>query len=244
MRKIFLLLTATITPKSGQKNLLVQDPSERLAEYCNALDFYMPFLGGCISGLIFAENSDYDLQSLAAKYSRGDVEWISTGKFDYPASYHRGYGEFLILNHVMDNSKILKVTERLGDDYLIIKVSGRYRLKNIESFVKFLPADFDFVAEVRRNWVELSVIVWDRKGWYSFLKLASQKFASPMVPEVLLAEYLSAHKDEVKVREWFYVLPYLVGRRGSDGSSYEGRFGLLRYAARLLRYHLKRLTKF
>lgn len=241
MSRKVLLLTATVTPKAGQSNLLIQNPERRLEEYCRALDFYVQFIGSSISGIIFAENSGFDLSILSSRYQVDGIEWISTGCFDYPAEYHRGYGEFLIIDYVITNSVLLEKVKNIDSDCLIIKASGRYKILNFPSFVHFIPNGYDIIAQTKVDWVELSVIVFSLRGWHEFLSSASKRFATPMVPEVILASALADISHDLRVRRWFFLLPYLVGKRGSDGSSYQGNFGFIRYCFRLARYHLGRI---
>lgn len=60
-----VLLTATITPPVNAVQLSRADPSVRLQDYTTSLIFYMEELRkGVISSLIFAENSNSDIQSL------------------------------------------------------------------------------------------------------------------------------------------------------------------------------------
>lgn len=66
MAKNYLLLTATISPEAGQSSLLIQNPEERLLEYDKALQYYhRNFDRLRLSGLIFVENSDFDLSLIS-----------------------------------------------------------------------------------------------------------------------------------------------------------------------------------
>ena len=58
---------------------------------------------------------------------------------------------------------------------------------------------------------------------------------------VLVQANIHAGEVEGLFTAWTW-LPYLVGRRGSDGSRYEGRFGPLRHGWRLARWGLRRMN--
>ena len=90
-----VLLTATITPPINAVQLSRVDPSLRMQDYTTSLIFYLDELRkGVISGLIFAENSDSDIQSLqslvASHPMKDSVEFISFQGLDYPPEYGRG----------------------------------------------------------------------------------------------------------------------------------------------------------
>ena len=108
-----VLLTATITPPINAVQISRVDPSLRMQDYTTSLIFYLDELRkGVISGLIFAENSDSDIQSLqslvASHPMKDSVEFISFQGLDYPPEYGRGYGEFKLVDHVMHHSKLVK----------------------------------------------------------------------------------------------------------------------------------------
>jgi hypothetical protein len=65
MPKNILLLTATINPLSGIPSLARADPLLRLGDYSRSLAFYLTQLGKCLDGIVFVENSAYDISSLA-----------------------------------------------------------------------------------------------------------------------------------------------------------------------------------
>jgi len=56
-----LLMTATITPRSGVPNLARTDPQKRLQHYENSLKFYLPLLNQGVDSIVFAENSNSDV---------------------------------------------------------------------------------------------------------------------------------------------------------------------------------------
>jgi len=135
--KNYLLLTATISPENGQSGLLIKDPRERLLEYEKALQYYYcNFDRLRLSGLIFVENSGFDLGLISSKYPSGNFEWISAPRTSLEGGIHRGYGEFLMIDYAFGNSLNLN---SMGPSDVVWKVSGRYVLKNLGRMIFLRP---------------------------------------------------------------------------------------------------------
>lgn len=228
LKKNYLLLTATIQPQAGQSQLLLANPQARYQEYRKALAFYhRQLVNRSVDGVIFAENSGYDLSALQKEFPHPDLEWISTQGLDYDRSFHRGYGEFLLVDHVHQVSKTLG--QARGDDS-VWKVSGRYILKNLKSVVTKGPKAFDLYIVTQGNWSEMSVMAWSVQGYQTYLKKIWPRFATPMAPELILSEEISrlVPQDPLVVTKETWP-PYLIGKRGTSGTSYQGRFGPVKH---------------
>lgn len=222
------LLTATITPKSNQPNLLLVDPIKRLQEYCQALEFYSALIDSdVIDGVVFAENSGFELRKLAEKYPSPKIEWLGYDDLECSKNFHRGYGELRLIEKCVRDSKTL---ERLDENDAVWKISGRYILENMRSVIKHSNQEFDFYCDTRKGWAEMSVFAWSRLGYNSIVNGLSEKLKSDMAPELILAQVISKNSRSdltlVLKYEW---PPFLVGRRGSDGSSYSGRLSRLKH---------------
>lgn len=84
--------------------------------------------------LVFCENSGADLsflQPLLDKYP-GRVELISYNDNNYDRSFGKGHGELKTIAYAIEKS------EKLKEQNIIHKVSGRYYLSNIQSVIKHL----------------------------------------------------------------------------------------------------------
>ncbi len=118
-----LLLTATVSPRQDQPNLAVVSAVERLDEYRKALAHYTQLLdNGVIRGIIFAENSGYDLAELAAVYPSPGIEWLSIDPAPHAAEFHRGYAEFKLIDSALARSAFW---QRTNSNIRIREVSGR-----------------------------------------------------------------------------------------------------------------------
>jgi len=106
-----LILTATITPKTGVPNLRRSDPALRLQDYSKSLEFYITLLDANVDFIIFCDNSSSDISTLkqaASKKGHKDrVEFISFEGLNYPPDYDRAYGEFILIEYVMEHSDIV-----------------------------------------------------------------------------------------------------------------------------------------
>jgi hypothetical protein len=226
--KNILLLTSTIRPKANQPQLKLADPEERLTDYRQALDFYVRLVEqGVLDKIVYADNSGVDLKCLSERFSADHIEWIGTYDLGYDSSYHRGYGEFRLVDHAFAASRILS---SLGKDDRIWKVTGRYQVKNLANVIAMTPRQFDLYCNVKGDWAEMGFMAWSRVGYERVIKGIWQNFATGKVPELILAEHLKSIPGNIcKVVTSFYWPPFIDGRRGSDGSQFQGRFTRIKF---------------
>lgn len=178
-----------------------------------------------IRGIVFVENSGFDLRVLANKYSDRRIEWISAPQTDLSGGIHRGYAEFKMIEFAFMTSVII-ADLRQGD--VVWKVSGRYLVKNLKRIVKNSPVDYDIYGSLTEGWVELSLISWTKSCFLlHFLPMIEAlKAAAP--PETILAKNLATN-DRISVVARFNWRPLIDGRRGSDGSRYLTELGLIKH---------------
>lgn len=228
-----LLLTATVTPRGGQPSLALQDPAARLAEYEAALRFYADLLErGAIDGILFAENSGYDLASLARRFPSPRIDWLAVSQADYPLHYHRGYGEFLLVDEAVQRSRLVA---EAGEAARLWKVSGRYVVRNLAQVVRWAPRELDFYGAIADQWAEMSVLAWSMAGQRRIVQGLYRHFATGEPPELILFRLLQQPdlRDLAVVRSFTWP-PFIVGRRGSDGSAFQGRLTRYRFALSML----------
>lgn len=230
--KHILLLTATIQPRAGQPSLAVTDPAVRLQEYETALAFYAGLLQrGALHAIVFAENSGFDLGPLAARFPVAGIEWISAPDLDYPLGYHRGYGEFRLVDAAMQRSTHIR---EAGADARVWKVSGRYIVSNLGRVLRWAPRRFDFYCAMKKGWAEMSALAWSPEGYRHAIEGIWRSFDSAMPPELILYQRFELPPSaRLRVVRSFNWPPFIVGRRGSDGSSFEGRFTRYRHGLTL-----------
>lgn len=163
-----LIMTATITPPNGAPGLLRTDPALRLADYATAFTHYLKFLGSTIDRIVFAENSNSNVDALKRIVERAgknnEVEFIVYDGMDHPPAYGRCYSESRLLDHVMTKSKT--VVESEVHDFFW-KVTGRYSLMNLSSMIKSRP-DCHFYCDLRNfksPWADMRFMGWSKYGY-------------------------------------------------------------------------------
>ena len=144
-RPVYLLLTATVDVQGV--DCARNDPLERLGDYRWALDRWSRTVG--FDGLVFVENSGYDLATLrtvpsAHGWSEDAVEFLSFDGQDFPRSRGKGYGETINLEHALAHSRLLA-----NRDALVVRVNGRNYVDNIESFLAALRPEAQILCDLR-----------------------------------------------------------------------------------------------
>lgn len=229
-KKNILLLTATITPRVGVPNLKRIDPTIRLQDYKEALNFYLSGLHQWCDAIVFAENSNSDvseLRQLVEHQNLADyVEFIVFDGLDYPPHYDRGYGEFKLLDYAMANSQIINSeVERT----VVWKVTGRYIIKNMKQIITKQPSNFDIYCNFRnypKHWVDTFLMAWTPIAYQNCLKgvYDSLKTNIPEVPlgtaaEELLRKWFDK-QSTIKFAYRFKATPWIDGMRGADNKGY------------------------
>ena len=240
-----LLLTSTIRPNVDQPQLKLVDPQERLDDYSRALGHYAMLLdAGVVDRIVYADNSGFDLSGLRARYASSRIDWVSFYDLDYDPSYHRGYGEFRLVDRAWRESPVLA---RLHANDRVWKVTGRYIIENLRAVIAMTPRKFDLCCEVRGVWAEMGFMAWSPHGYALHIEGLWHHFATGKVPELILAERLREVDPAAShiVRSWYWP-PVVTGRRGTDGSSYKGRFTSVRFLAaaalKLVQWPIRRIS--
>ena len=229
-----LLLTATITPKSGVPNLKRTNPKERLQDYAEALKFYLSHVNKICNGIIFVENSNSDislLQEIVDEHGLTDqVEFLVFEGLDYPPHYDRGYGEFKLLDYGMTHSKLIK--QFSSNRTVIWKTTGRYTIRNLEKMIASQPKKFDLFCNYRnypKHWVDTYFMAWTPEGYETCLRDVYHRLKTnvPGIPKGIAAEELLRSwlgqrliQKHAHIVYRFRTTPELVGVRGADNKGY------------------------
>lgn len=121
--EIILLLTGTIEPNSSDV-LAVKDPEIRKQQYLEAISFY---LTNTPYKIIFSENSG---NSLAGYFPGSDrIEFLTFQSPEGSPDRGKGYKELEIIDYTLKNSEFIK------DTSLIVKITGRLKVLNINKLV-------------------------------------------------------------------------------------------------------------
>ncbi|MEO6847043.1 MAG: hypothetical protein ABI443_06195, partial [Chthoniobacterales bacterium] len=110
--KFTAVLTACIQPMAAMSaHIQRTKPEQRLADYREALTFWLHLPDPRITHLLFIDNSDYPLEELEAhataqnKFKR-KLEFISLPVMPLPPDLHYGYLEFRIMDEGFAKSKL------------------------------------------------------------------------------------------------------------------------------------------
>jgi hypothetical protein len=225
--KNILVMTATITPKSDAFGLARANPELRRRDYELALRYYLNELSsGSFEQLVFAENSDTNLGWLRALVDEAGltdkVEFLSLYGLDYPSEYSRGYGEFLLLDRVM-NTPLMRAQ---SPDSIVWKVTGRYRIVNIKKLIRKRAKQFDFYCNCRNYPMRLTdqyMLAW-RVGVYAqhlnglceYLKKSGTTNSEELMREIIDQGCLRS----LQVVPRFTHTPIIEGVRGVDNQEY------------------------
>lgn len=141
-----ILLTATVNP-GGMVYTKRSDPSLRLRDYEESLELWFRSRLGL--PFVFCENSAFDLGRMQEIPGNDDerVEFLSFNGQGFPKEAGKGYGEVGILSHAVNNSSCLKHSK------YVVKVTGRYYVKNISKIIKAIELDkgVDIYCDLAKN---------------------------------------------------------------------------------------------
>ena len=239
--RFLLLLTATIKPPPGVSARA--DPALRLEDYRNALRFYLAMLGrGELARLVFVDNSDSDLGALKVEAEAAGLaekcEFISFSGLDYPTEYGYGYGEFRLVDHAMTHSRFVHELA----DAVVVKVTGRYVVRNLDALLRRLPPQFDVACDVRnrrRPWADMRVMAWTAVGYERVLRGVYARLRSDVTrlpPEMAMSRHVHDSAGTFRVVHRFGLEPFVQGIRGYDGKNWTGGSLLAKhYASAVLR---------
>ena len=191
-----LLLTATIRP-GNTPFLKRKDPKVREADYLIALEKWLKNFN---LPIVFCENSYYDIsniRNILQRNSRSEFEILQFDGRSFSEDHGKGYGEFLIMKYALENSEIVNNSQYL------LKVTGRYFIKNASKIMKPLLKDNDIyvMADLKRS------LTWADSRVFAF-------------KPSFISNYLSEYQDMINDSKGFYLehaLARAVLRAISDG---------------------------
>lgn len=145
--KIGIFLTATIDP-GGMTLLERKDPITRENDYLRSIKKWIN--EDSQYKIIFCENSGYDLKKIKLEFDKSKKKQYELLQFmgnNFNKKRGKGYGEFLIFKHA------LKYSTLLNDCDYIIKVTGRYFIKNISMIIDRINISDDVYvyADMKRD---------------------------------------------------------------------------------------------
>ena len=234
-----LLMTGTLNPAKGARELARVNVADRIADYKKALKHNLGLLDqGVIAGLAFVENSGYGMQDFENIVSASGVgDRVDLMSYDARQSGEepRFLGECKLLSHAFTRSDLI----RNASDSHVWKITGRYIVRNLAAILRDSEGNNDLILHCRNypmRYVDFGLV-----GFRSFL-------AQSIVARILGFGSLQdtderAVRDmidngvfaDMKIRQRFSHVPDFEGVRGVDNSSFGG-------VRQRFRYHLRSIV--
>jgi hypothetical protein len=223
-----VLLTATVQAPPDARNLARRDSGQRLQDYLQAFDFYLGELRrGAFGVLVLCENSGCDLAPFAERATAAGlaprVELLGHFGLDHPSRHGRGYGEFKLVDHAMRHSALIA---ELGPQALVWKVTGRYRVRNLQRLIATQPLHADLYCHCRNfplRWLDMYLMRWNRRAYRGLIEgiyHALQQDDSPTSAEQRFRDLVDRHRGGLRIVRRFAHVPRIEGVRGSDNRDY------------------------
>lgn len=187
-----LLLTACISPRLKEDNIckLARNDSQlRLHDYIKALRYWLNYKDRKIKGIIFVENSGYDLSALIAESKNNPfdraVEFVQYPSGEIPLGIHYGYAELDMIDKVILDSKII------GSFDFVIKLTGRLIFPNLEELINRIDSKYNFMIDsknylfgkVKQRYCVTTLFVM-RLDFYNKYLYNSKKLLTPQSPYI------------------------------------------------------------
>ena len=165
MSDYVFLLTACINP--GFVPVLRSDPEIRRVDYLKSIKCWAS--NDAVKKIIFCENSGADLSDIEVilQESGKSYELLTFQGQSFDPKKGKGYGEMEIIKHAFQNSQLIHQHSN------IIKVTGRYYVSNIGSFIDKLPKA-DVIADWKHN------LTWTDSRVYCATHSFYQKYFLPL----------------------------------------------------------------
>ena len=208
-----ILLTATIQPK-GMINVAIINPEERLAQYKEAIEFY---INQTNFNIVFCDNSNIllDIKSLNIinKTRKKDIE-ILTFDGNSIKSKGKGYGEMEIINYSLKNSNIIK---NIDENKRIIVATGRVFVKNASNLCNVYQKDEIYLYKHLNKIISVFNIA-PIFFWKEFFKKENKTISDENPDyyfETQLEKFsLEYYKDILNYTKYE---PIIVGKTGTEG---------------------------
>lgn len=142
-----IILTCTVNPIQ-MPNLVRSNPEIRFQDYKKSFNFWVN--NAFVNKIILLENSNFDLSyfnEVAENIKNKEIEIISSNSNnEYDKSLGKGYGQYLCLKEIFDQSQIAKTTK------YFIDVTGRHCVKNFKAIIKdIIKNESDIYVNITDN---------------------------------------------------------------------------------------------
>ncbi len=231
-----LLMTGTISPPKGARELARANVADRIADYKVALQHNLCLLReGVISGLAFVENSGYgmaDFERTVTDSGLGDqVELIS-----YDARQSEDEPRFMGECHLLREAFAQSELVHKSNDSHVWKITGRYVVRNLAAILRKTQGNNDLILHCRNypmRFVDFGLVGFARKQAPTIIERVLGSGSLKFTDERIMRDMIDkgAFKD-MKVCQRMSEVPDFAGVRGIDNSSYDSFGYRMRYQIR------------
>lgn len=234
-----LLMTGTLSPAKGARQLARVNVTDRIADYKMALQHNLGLLRkGVISGLAFVENSGYgmaDFENIVTSSGMGDRVDLISYDAQQSADEPRFLGECNLLREAFARSDLI----RNSTDSHVWKITGRYIVRNLASILRHSEGNNDLILHCRNypmRYVDFGLVGFARSRAPTIIARVLGGGSLQNTDERAVRDMIdNGVFNDMKVRQRMSQVPDFAGVRGVDNSSYEG----VRYR---LRYHIRSIV--
>lgn len=144
-----ILLTGCIEP-NGMKYTSLQDSKIREKQYFDAIKFY---LQETTLNIVFCENSNKTsfAKNFKSYQDTGRYEYITFDGNSFDRNKGKGYGEALIIEYALNNSKLINKESSL------IKITGRIIISNIKTILFLYKKKNHLYIQLNNNIAQKSI---------------------------------------------------------------------------------------
>lgn len=223
--KDFLLLTACVNP-NGMAYTKLKSPVLREDQYKHALSWY---LQNTDYPIIFCENTGVDFSPYFQSYiNEGRLEVLTFHGNDYERSLGKGYGEAIILEYALNNSKMLfSLAAEERKSIRIIKVTGRLVCTNLSKLAKkYNRSDCVYANMGNDDWGNVicsSTVVFAPLNFWTNYFLPNRNWLNDTLRhyfEHLLWHEVMKWKQDGNKHHEFLTIPCIIGVSGTSGAQY------------------------
>lgn len=218
-----IVLTGTVVPNVS--GAAAADPLARLEEYRNSILFYQQ-----CARVIFLENSSFPLERHADFQNSETLQVFRFPPSKFPAR-GKGFQEFEMIDRWLES-------QEAPDQW--IKVTGRYRIRNIDALLRECRQENRrslIIDQAPRVNYARSYAFWVRTGFYRKWMLGLYQrcddASGEFIEKVLFERLREAPSDQTR---FFNTQPQLIAVAGSTGQAFPAGRGqwILKQALRTL----------
>lgn len=235
-----LIMTGTIQPKQGARELARTDVPSRVADYRVSVAHHLSLVQqGVLSGLVFVENSGYGMEPFTDMLTDDLAERAELISYDAQQAPQepRFWGECKLLKEAFRRSRVINSST----DTHVWKVTGRYIVRNLSAILRRSEEDNDLMLHCRNHpmrYVDFGLAGFSREKAEQIMDRVLQRQNDEDIDERMLRTMVDDGSfADLRLRQRLSHVPDFRGVRGSDNRSYGGFRYRVKFLLRSLVHH-------